>query len=211
MNPLTIMIADDHQLIRNVWNMIISSDQRFSVVAQCSNGEEAIRAAKELRPDIALLDINMTPIDGFEATTQIRRFSPLTRIVAVSMYTQASYVKKMFRLGASGYVSKNSSYHELVNAILTVSEGERFVCEEIQAILAKQENDDQKRWVHLLTPRELELMKYIREGLSSKDIAARINISMKTVELHRHHILRKLNVKNRAELVNYMNAHGIDM
>ncbi len=211
MDPLTIIIADDHQLIRNVWNRIIASDPRFSVIAECSNGEEAIRAAKELRPNIALLDINMAPVDGFEATTQIRRFSPLTRIVAVSMYTQASYVKKMFRLGALGYVSKNSSYIELVNAMLTVSEGKRFVCEEIQTILTKQEMDDKGRLVNLLTPRELELMKFIKDGLSSNEIAARINISMKTVELHRHHILRKLNVKNRAELVNYINVYCLDM
>lgn len=209
MHPITILIADDHRLVRDTWQLILGRENRFSVIAQCSNGEEAIRMAKELRPAIALLDINMSPVDGFEATSQIRRFSPGTRIITVSMFSQPTYVKKMFRLGALGYVSKNSSPGELIDAILTVNDGKRFVCDEIQSILTTHALLDEEPAVNSLTARELEIMKYIRDGCSSKEIGAALGISSKTIEVHRHKILTKLHLSSSIELVNFINTSGI--
>ncbi len=209
MHPITILIADDHRLVRDTWQLILSREERFSVIAQSSNGEEAVRLARELRPSIALLDINMSPLDGFEATSQIRRFSPGTRIIAVSMFSQPTYVKKMFRLGALGYVSKNSSPGELIYAILTVNGGNRFVCDEIQSVLTTHALLDEEPAVNSLTARELEIMKYIRDGCSSKEIGAALGISSKTIEVHRHKILTKLHLSSSIELVNFINISGI--
>jgi len=108
MEKITILIADDHMLIRETWSFILNSDPRFEVIAQCSNGEEAIKEAQRLRPKVVLLDINMSPVSGIEATQQIRKYTPATKIIGVSMHSQPAYVKKLLKLGAHGYVTKNS-------------------------------------------------------------------------------------------------------
>ena len=138
MEKISILIADDHKLIRETWSFILNSDARFNVIAQCSNGEEAIEMAQKLRPKIALLDINMSPTNGIEATEQIRKFSPSTKIIAVSMHSQPAYVKKLLKLGAMGYVTKNSPQQEMFEAIMEVNAGRRFICSEVKTILSEQ-------------------------------------------------------------------------
>lgn len=210
MEKITVLIADDHKLIRETWSFILNSDPRFSVIAQCSNGQEAIELAQKLRPKIALLDINMTPINGIEATEQIRKFSPSTKIIGVSMHSQPAYVKKLLKLGAMGYVTKNSPQQEMFEAILEVNEGKRFICSEVKTILSEQIfEEDNAIGVNTLSSRELDVIKHIKEGLSSKEISTQLSISLKTVEVHRHNILKKLNLKNSAALVNYINASGL--
>lgn len=209
MEKITVLIADDHKLIRETWSFILNSDPRFSVVAQCSNGEEAIEMAQKLRPKIALLDINMAPMNGIEATEQIRKFSPSTKIIGVSMHTQPAYVKKLLKLGAMGYVTKNSPQQEMFDAIAAVHEGKRYICAEVKTILSEQIFDEDSTGANTLSSRELEVIKHIKEGLSSKEISTQLNISLKTVEVHRHNILKKLNLKNSAALVNYINSSGL--
>ena len=205
MEKITVLIADDHKLIRETWSFILNSDPRFSVVAQCSNGEEAIEMAQKLRPKIALLDINMTPMNGIEATEQIRKFSPSTKIIGVSMHSQPAYVKKLLKLGAMGYVTKNSPQQEMFDAIAAVHEGKRYICAEVKTILSEQIFEEESTGANTLSSRELDVIKHIKEGLSSKEISTQLNISLKTVEVHRHNILKKLNLKNSAALVNYIN------
>jgi DNA-binding NarL/FixJ family response regulator len=210
MEKITILIADDHKLIRETWSFILNSDPRFQVVSQCSNGEEAVAEAQKLRPKVALLDINMTPVSGLEATQQIRKYSPATKIIGVSMHSQPAYVKKLLKLGAHGYVTKNSPQNEMFEAIVEVNKGGRYICSEVKTILSEQAFDEEANTgINSLSNRELEIIKYIKDGLSSKEISTELNISLKTVEVHRHNILKKLNLKNSAALVNYINSAGL--
>jgi two-component system invasion response regulator UvrY len=210
MEKITILIADDHKLIRETWSFILNSDPRFQVVSQCSNGEEAVAEAQRLRPKVALLDINMTPVTGLEATQQIRKFSPATKIIGVSMHSQPAYVKKLLKLGAHGYVTKNSPQNEMFEAIVEVNKGGRYICSEVKTILSEQAFDEEANsGINSLSNRELEIIKHIKDGLSSKEISTALNISLKTVEVHRHNILKKLNLKNSAALVNYINSAGL--
>ena len=118
MDKITILIADDHTLVRETWSFILNTDPRFSVIAESGSGEEAVELAKKLRPNIVIMDINLPGINGIEATQQIRRFSPGSRILGVSLHTQPTYARKMMQKGALGYVTKNSSREEMFKAIL---------------------------------------------------------------------------------------------
>jgi len=210
MEKITILIVDDHQLIRETWAFIINRDPRFSVVAQCSNGEEAIKLAQKLNPEIAMLDINMSPTSGIEAAEQIRKYSPTTGIIAVSMYSQPSYVRKLLRLGAKGYVTKNSPHQELLDAIISVSKGKRYICSEIKNIVAEQVFEQKNTGLSALSSRELELIKCLQQGLSSREISIEMNISLQTVGTYRHKILKKLNLNSTIALVNFINSSGLE-
>jgi DNA-binding NarL/FixJ family response regulator len=212
MEPISILIADDHKLIRDTWSFILNNDQRFKVVAECSNGEEAIDQARNKRPQIVLMDINMTPVSGLEATKQIRKVSPGSKVIGVSMHSQPAYAKKMLQIGAKGYVTKNSSRDEMFKAILEVHKGNRYICDEVKNILSEQIMDDgPSQGINALSERELQIVKLIKEGFSSKEISVQLSISLKTVEVHRHNILKKLNLKNSAALVNYINTYAVDL
>ena len=209
MEKITILLVDDHKLIRDSWAFILNSDSRFTVIGETSSGEEAIEIAGEKRPQIILMDVNMTPINGFDATKQIHKISPESRIIAVSMHTMPAYAKRMMQLGAMGYVTKNSSKEEMVTAIIEVNNGKKYICEEVKAILAEQEMDENSDELNNLSRREIDIIKLIKEGLSSKEIALQLDISLKTVEVHRYNILKKLKLKNTAALVNYINTNGL--
>jgi DNA-binding NarL/FixJ family response regulator len=208
MEKITILIADDHKLIRETWTYILNSDERFEVVAECGDAEQAVELAKELKPDIVLMDINMAPFNGFEATEKIRKLSPDSKIIGVSMHSQPAYAKKMLQVGARGYVTKNSSKEEMFNAITEVFRGNKYVCDEIKTIISDQLLDDNQDTpsINSLTEREMQIIHHIREGHSSKEIATQLDISLKTVEVHRHNILKKLKLKNSASLVNFINS-----
>jgi DNA-binding NarL/FixJ family response regulator len=208
MEKINILIADDHKLIRETWTYILNSDPRFQVVAECGDSEQAVELSKQKRPHIVLMDINMTPINGFEATEKIRKVSPGSKIIGVSMHSQPAYAKKMLQVGARGYVTKNSSREEMFKAIMEVFRGNKYVCDEIKTIISEQlldENQDVPN-INSLTEREIQIINHIREGLSSKEIASKLEISLKTVEVHRHNILKKLKLKNSASLVNFINS-----
>lgn len=134
----TILIADDHTLVRETWSFILNNHQNFEVIAESGTGEEAVEKAKTLRPDIILMDINLPGMNGIEATEQIRKLSPGSKILAVSLHTQPSYARKMMQKGAKGYVTKNSSREEMLRAIQTILKGENYICEEIKNILSEQ-------------------------------------------------------------------------
>ncbi len=207
MQKVTILIADDHKLIRETWSFILNNDPRFEVIAECGDSEQAVEVARTMRPQIVLMDINMTPISGFEATEKIRKVSPASKIIGVSMHSQPAYAKKMLQIGAKGYVTKNSSKEEMIKAILEVNNGNKYICDEIKnniSELVLEENKDLPN-VNALTEREIQIINLIKEGLSSKEIASQLNISLKTVEVHRHNILKKLKLKNSASLVNFIN------
>jgi DNA-binding NarL/FixJ family response regulator len=207
MEKISILIADDHKLIRETWSFILNNDQRFMVVAECGDSEQAVEMARTKKPQIVLMDINMTPISGFEATEKIRKVSPGSKVIGVSMHSQPAYAKKMLQIGARGYVTKNSSKEEMITAILEVHAGNKYICDEIKnniSELVLEENKDVPN-VNALTEREIQIINLIKEGQSSKEIAQSLSISLKTVEVHRHNILKKLKLKNSASLVNFIN------
>lgn len=212
MEKISVLLVDDHRLIRDSWSFILNSDSRFEVVGETSSGEEAVEFAKEKRPDIVLMDVNMSPVNGFDATRQIRKFSPGSRVIGVSMHSMPAYAKRMLQLGAMGYVTKNSSKDEMITAITEVYNGRKYICNEVKNILAQQELDEgpaSSADMNNLSRRELDIIQLIKEGLSSKEIALRLDISLKTVEVHRYNILKKLNLKNTAALVNFINTQGL--
>jgi DNA-binding NarL/FixJ family response regulator len=209
---INILIADDHKLIRETWTIILNRDSRFKVIGSCSNSEDAVKMTGDLHPDVVLMDINMLPFSGIEATRQIREISPDTRIIGVTMHSQPAYAKKMLQLGASGYVTKNSSKEEMINAILQVSEGNKFICDEIKELISEASEDSAVvEAVNTLTEREMDVINLIKNGNSSKDISIKLQISIKTVEVHRHNILKKLKLKNAAALIHYMYASSMSI
>lgn len=211
MDKITILLVDDHKLIRDSWSFILNSDPRFQVIGETSGGDEAIEIARNKRPQIVLMDVNMTPVNGFDATRQIRKFSPGSKVIGISMHTMPAYARRMLQMGAMGYVTKNSSKDEMITAIVEVNSGKKYVCDEVKSILAHQqlEEDDKQPDMNVLSRREIDVVQLIKEGLSSKEIALRLDISLKTVEVHRYNILKKLSMKNTASLVNFINANGL--
>lgn len=213
MEKITILIADDHTLVRETWSFILNTDERFKVIAESGSGEEAVELAKQLRPHIVIMDINLPGMNGIEATQLIRKFSPASKILGVSLHTQPTYARKMIQKGAMGYVTKNSSREEMFKAIMEVQNGRHYICEEIKNILSEQviNGDDQQTGLNALSQREIEIIHFIKKGFSSKEIAENLDISVKTVEVHRYNVLKKLNLKNSAALVNYINNSQLEL
>jgi DNA-binding NarL/FixJ family response regulator len=211
MEKISLLLIDDHKMIRESWSIILSADARFQIVGETSNVELAVELVKTHHPHIVLMDINMAPVNGFEATKLLLRELPELQIIAISMHSMPAYARRMFQMGARGYVTKNSSKDELVAAILEVKAGNKYICEEIKNIVAQQEleEDSDHPDMNLLSRREIDVVQLIKEGLSSKEIAKRLDISLKTVEVHRYNILRKLKLNNTASLVNFINAQGL--
>lgn len=211
MGKITVLIVDDHTLIRETWSFLLGRNENFEVIAEVGDGQKAIDIARDKRPNIVLLDINMTPLNGFDVLKMVRKQSPGSKVIAVSMHSQPAYAKKMLRMGAKGYVTKNSPRQEMLDAIIEVNNGNTYICQEVKNILSDQmlNEEDNAAGLNQLSEREIEVINQIRDGLSSKEIADRLAISIKTVEVHRHNILKKLKVKNTASLINYINSSGL--
>ena len=135
MNMIRVAIADDHNRVRQAWVYILSRNPRIQIVAECSNGEEAIRAVKEHAPDVILMDINMEPMNGIQAAEQIASFCPSTKVIGMSIHSDLSYVNRMLKVGAAGYVTKNSPSQEMVTAIEHACRGEQYLCSEIRKVV----------------------------------------------------------------------------
>jgi two-component system invasion response regulator UvrY len=209
MKKISILIADDHRLVRETWGLVVNSDDRFDVIAECANGEEAVELSRQLQPDVVIMDINLPGINGIEATEQIRNFSPGSKILGISIHSEPVFVRKMFQKGALGYLTKNSSRKEMIEAILEVSEGRKYICSEIKNRLTDQllKMENQDTGIDSLSQREIEITRQLKKGLSSKEIANELNISIKTVGIYRYKIFKKLNLKNVASLISFINDH----
>ena len=206
MKKINLLITDDHMLVREAWASILNNDPRFSVVASCGSAEEAIERARILKPDVVMMDINLPGIGGIEATKTIRTVSPDSKVLGISLHNLPSFAKKMICNGASGYITKNSSPTEMFKAIHEVYAGRKFICAEIKTILSERfiANEIPNK-SKCLSHREMAVIQELKKGLSSKEIAANLFISVKTVQAHRHNVLKKLDLKNTASLVNFIN------
>jgi two-component system invasion response regulator UvrY len=203
MKPITIVIVDDHKLVREAWSYALNSDKHFTVVAECGTAEEGVEMVRQLCPDIVIMDINLPGMNGIDATAEIRKFSPGSKILGVSLHSQPAYAKKMMQYGALGYLTKNSSREEMFTAIREVYNGRKFICDEIKSIITEQAMNGNKvqKDLNSLSHREIEVINKVKEGFSSKEIAEALCISIKTVEVHRYNILKKLNLKNTVSLI----------
>ena len=139
--PIRIVIVDDHPLVRKTWKQLLELDHRLVVIAECADGADAIHAAEKLAPDIVLMDVNMQPMDGFEATRKIVNKNPGVKIIGMSVNNQPSYARNMLQLGAKGYVTKNSTREEMISAIVVVYNGGQFVCEEVKQKMQRPEDN----------------------------------------------------------------------
>ena len=201
-----ILLADDHTLMRQGLRHILESHQDFEIVAEASSGIEAVEAARQHHPDIAIVDVAMKELNGIEATSQILKHSPQTAVLILSMYSDERYVLRSVKAGARGYVLKNSAGDELVQAILTVLKGMAFFSPAVARIFQngfarlKDARDTSDRY-ELLTDRERQIYQLLAEGNSNKDIANRLGLSLHTVETHRWRLMEKMDLHSTAELV----------
>lgn len=210
---ISIIIFDDHNLVAEMWSDLINSDERFSVIGICNDtSETSIETVKTKRPDVVIMDINIQPTSGIEATKLVKKGSPGTKVIGVSMHNQPSFAKRMLKNGALGYVTKSSNKSEMFEAIQTVVTGKVYVCKEIQENLSKQVfEDDETPDISKLSEREVDVLKLIKDGLSSKEIADKLFLSSRTVEVHRSNILKKLNLKNTASLLKFIHNSSMDI
>lgn len=213
MNKTKILIADDHLLIRESWSFVLNSQPGLEVVAEAANAEEALEAARHLQPDVVIMDINLGGDNGIEATEQLLVYSPNSRVLGVSLHSNPAYARNMLRKGAKGYVTKNSPREEMFTAIEEVLKGNKYVCTEVKNLLSQEllMGDVSRSAIATLSKRETEIITCVARGQSSREIGAALGITVKTVEVHRYNILRKLNLRNTAALVNYVHQHQPDM
>lgn len=210
--PIRIIIADDHQLFREGLANLLADSADIEILAQAENGHEAISKTKELGPDVVLMDIGMPVLDGVEATRQLIKELPNTKVVALSMHANKQYIKGMFEAGASGYLFKNCAYDELIKAIRTVYSGKKYLSDAITEIMIQDylgKEEDLPLTDSELTERESEILKLIAEGVSVSDISDKLFVSIKTIGTHKQHILEKLNLKSTTDIVKYAIKKGI--
>ncbi len=212
----TLLIVDDHPLLREGLKAIIGRNPEYEVIGEAGNGREALRMVKQLKPNLALLDISLPDQSGLELIRDMLQSSPETRVMIISMHSKIDYIVKAFQAGARGYVAKESATEKLLQGINTVLKGDYFMDTSVSqqvvkklAGLAEKEAKVQDAAYETLTPREQEIMVLVAEGLSSNDIAERLFISSKTVENHRASIMHKLNLHNTIELIRYAAKLGL--
>ena len=212
----TILIVDDHPFFREGVKSLLAKQSTYEVVGEAGNGKKGFRKAKELRPDLVIMDIGLPDISGIEVTRKIRELLPETRVVILSMHLKIDYIIKAFQAGATGYITKESATGRLLECLDSVSKGEYFMdpslAHEVVANLMKSE-EEQARSADAgyasLTRREREIMCLLADGLPTKEIAEKLFISRKTVENHRSNILSKLDLHSTVELVRYAARYGL--
>jgi DNA-binding NarL/FixJ family response regulator len=208
MAKIRVLLTDDHTLFRQAMRKLIASETDMDVVGEASNAADAVTRAAELRPDVVLMDIGMPGLSSFEATRQIRKQRPETRVIFLSMYDDEDYLAESVEVGSNGYILKESPAEQLLIAIREVHGGGSYLSPKLVSRLVddiraqSQSPIRQPRW-GTLTAREREILKLLAEGKSVKEIAAAFDLSVKTVEAHKFNLMRKLDIHNKAQLVQY--------
>ncbi|MBI2460697.1 MAG: response regulator transcription factor [Candidatus Rokubacteria bacterium] len=212
MTKTKILLVDDHAIVRAGLRLLLESQSDLAVVGEAASGREAIRAVKELRPDLVLMDVAMPDLNGLEATRRIKAEHAKVQVLALTMHENEQYFFQMLHAGAAGYVVKGAPPEELIGAIRSVTRGEAYLSPPLTRRLLDEYLDRVKEGqpaVDPLTDREREILRLIAEGLTSKEIAAKLAISPYTVERHRANAMAKLNLHNRAELIRYAIRKGL--
>ena len=209
---IRILIVDDHKLLAEALASLLEGHDDLRVIGLATDGLEAVRMVREYRPDVVVMDLSMPVLNGVEATERITRECPDTRVICLTMHTDAQRVDRMLRAGARGYVLKSSAYIELERAVRAVVSGSCYLSPDITAPVISgfvSPRGEDSETCHGLTLREREILQLVAEGLSSKEIAKQLNLSIRTVENHRRHICVRLGLKSVAALTKYAIRHGL--
>ncbi|MCH7554004.1 MAG: response regulator transcription factor [Chloroflexi bacterium] len=208
---ISILLADDHQVVREGLRVLLESEEDFQVVGEAADGRMTVQMAEEMQPDVVVLDLMMPTLGGLEATRQIARACPNTKIVVLSMHSDEAYVLEALKNGAWGYVLKSSPGDDLILAVRTVWAGERYLGPPLtaRAIDAYASQIREIDPYDALTDREREVLHLSAEGLTSSEIADQLSLSHRTVESHRASVMSKLNLRSKTDLIRYAFKHGI--
>ncbi|WP_299983548.1 response regulator transcription factor [Desulfobacula sp.] len=210
---IKIIIVDDHTIVRHGISQSFSMEDNFEVIAEADSGRSAISLALLHRPDIVIMDVSMPDLNGIETTQKILANNSNIKVIALTMHAEKVYVMGMLNAGASGYLLKSSSFKELLKCIKMVLSGEMFFCQEVSRLIAGKNGrpvkDKRVSVFSLLSKKERQVLQLIAEGHKSKEIAEKLYISVRTVDVHRIHLKKKLNINNVAELTKFAISEGI--
>jgi len=216
MAAVRVLIVDDHAIVRDGIRALLALDKNVQVVGEAGGGREAIELARRLAPDVIVMDIAMPDLGGLEATLEIRKERPDARIVVLSQYGDASYVRRFLKAGVSGYVLKKAAGADLVAAIHSVARGGLVLDPDVARDALNADGADERSpgasaadEYERLTDREKQVLKLVAEGRSNKEIAALLGISVKTAMSHREHVMEKLRAHNRTDLIRFALRHGV--
>ena len=210
---IRIVLADDHAVLRHGLSKSFQNEKDMEIVAQAKDGHSTVELVRELLPDVVIMDIGMPDLNGIEATRQITRDFPQTKVIALSMHSGKNFIIEMFKAGASGYLLKDCEFDELVNAVRTVMGGKTYISPSISDVVVENymrhfpEKKDSA--FSVLTKREREVLQLLTEGKTTKQIAKRLHISAKTVEVHRLNMMSKLKIDSIAQLTKYAIQEGL--
>jgi len=208
-----IILADDHKILRDGLRSLIEKQQELELIGEAENGLTAVQLACELKPDVVIMDITMPDINGIEATKQIIAKTPGVKVIALSMHSDKRFIAGMFKAGASGYLLKESAFEEMVKAISVVTSNDIYISPDIAGIVitdyVNHLSMKTQSKISLLSNREYEVLILIIEGENMKQVASNLNISIKTVEIHRKHIMEKLEVQSTTELTKFAIREGL--
>ena len=213
MKRIRILLADDHAVVRQGLRALLEAEGDIAVVGEAENGRQAVAQAKKTLPDVVIMDVAMPGMNGLEATRQIVRNIPSSKVLVLTSYGDDDYVTQLLEAGASGYLVKQTAAADLLKAIREVHRGNSFYSPSIARRLQQQERDSlaggsSAAGLHRLTSREAEVLQLVAEGYANKQIAAELSISIKTVEKHRQQAMNKLNIHDIAGLTRYAIAKG---
>lgn len=210
---IRIIIADDHQIVRQGLRVLIEKEPDMEVVGEAEDGQATVSLAKELHPHIVLMDIKMPDLNGIEATRQILTDMPDVKIIALSMYPDQRFVMNMLKSGARGYLLKDSAFEELAQAIRLVMANKTYLCPLVTEVVVKDivtlNPSSHQTALVVLTSREREVLRLLAEGKRTSQIAQLLDISVKTVDTHRQQIIHKLGIRSLAELTKYAIREGL--
>jgi two-component system response regulator NreC len=209
MRPIRLVLADDHAAVRDALKLLLNLQPDLDVIGEAADGEQAVEAAAVLRPDVLIMDVSMPRMNGLQATAAVRKCAPDVKVLTLTRHAEESYVTELLRAGASGYALKQSSSADLISAIRSVAAGRAWIDDEVNHSLAA-------RYVRgaavprppELSPRETEVLRLVAWGNSNKEIAARLGLSVKTIEVHKANGMRKLGLDSRLGLVRYALLRG---
>lgn len=212
-NRITVLLADDHQIVREGFRSLLVHEPDIEVVGEAANGREAVQLTRKLRPAVVVMDIAMPLLNGLEATRQIHKAFPEIKVLILSAHNDEAYVDQAIFYGAAGFLLKQSSSYDLANAIREVQKGNTFFSPAISGRIKKKKSVDRdgnfKKKNTRLSSREIEVLQLIAEGMPSKKVALELGVSFKTVDKHRQHLMAKLDIHDAAGLTRYAIAEGI--
>lgn len=209
MNPMRILIADDHEIVRRGLRNLLETQPQWEVAGEAITGREAVEEARRLSPDLVIMDISMPEMNGLEATRQICKLAPETQVLILSIHENEQLVHEVLEAGARGYVLKSDAGRDLIAAVESLCQRKPFFTPKVSEMVLEgylkggSVHDSHKSPQNRLTAREREIVQLLGEGQTNKEVAERLNISVKTVETHRSHIMEKLNMHSLGDLIRY--------